>query len=310
MERNWTIGKFGGGVWHDADSVRRCVEWIEECNINIVVVSAFGGQTRILQAVCEERNRPYFDRAFVGFHEQMWKSLCPRGGSFKNHFKDLLRRFEEAYSVFTSEGVSPEEAEMAMASILALGEDFSTRIVHAYLSKKFKRREVSFVDARSCIITVPGKSLFADIEHKATQDAIVQTFIGRDKGGLHVIQGFVASDSTSLGQKSTTTLCLDGSDLTAAALAGALTRPNAEALLIYFKRFTAKRRLFGMVGIRRLLAWQEKFNVTIVSPLIIEVPRLPKNFLIYEYHNPAFYMSVAAEPLIVDHILMRKVEML
>jgi aspartokinase len=288
----WSVLKAGGGVMRSPSDVLSLVELLESLPYNVLVVSAFFGQTRTLRKIIEEKEGKYFDE-FWEYHldmvKELWLSkklfqICPGVG----------KSFDDSFKMLCASQVGSFEYESACASILSLGEEMSLRIVTECL-KRSMRKHVIMLDARSVVATRPGVLVDAEIDQERSS-FLIKTSI-RDMKSLYVIQGFVAGLP---GENTTTTvLHSDGSDVSAALIASCLSYGGQKVDLTYLKRSEGDERLPPKVtGIGKLTDYMKSTKKTVVSPRIQLVVGLPDHFIIKDIDPkvPEVYITVS-EPV-------------
>lgn len=310
---NITVGKFGGGTLSSTQDIKRLPDVIRQTQVNIVVVSAFKGDTRLLTRICDEENGDIFFREILPKHRQ-WAQELEVFYLIEDYYKRQEIEFSHCFERFCFANLGSSEREECRAKILAMGEDMSSALVYKYLEvyllrsySSQNRIETFFVDSRLLMKTCPGVYIDAPFDHIATREAVGNFFdekILREKR-LWVTQGFVCSPAGSEyeGIENTSVSKLDGSDVTAAQLASVLS-----AKLLFFKRFEGgtENRISGMIGIRRLFRYMEQKDSKIVSPSIIEVPNFPISFVVQDYDNLDVVLDVVADPLMVEKIISER----
>lgn len=286
----WIVGKAGGGVLRTKEDIYKLYDLVKIYHINVLIVSAFPGQTRLLETIIQARDADLFN-TFLDYHRNYCKELHLRL-DFYNFFKDLIDTFKYQYALLSSsERDSPDE-DAARASILALGEDFSKRIIGEFFKNKLPRKKkLVLVDARSMVVTEDGEFVSVDIDQVASKPRILE-HLNPARETLYLVQGFVGSVR---GEKSqTSVLHLDGSDVTAALVASCLGSKDHPAELIYFKtsRGSEDRISKPMIGISLFVKYMEDTGRTVVSPRIQLVDDLPPYFMVVNCENDNFNFRV------------------
>ncbi|MEZ4103365.1 MAG: hypothetical protein R3B55_02310 [Candidatus Paceibacterota bacterium] len=298
---NWVVGKVGGLVLNSTEAVKRLPYVLRQTNVNILVVSAFYGQTRLLLKVCDTLDSRYFLEDFIDYHKKMVEDLGLES-SFNFLFLSHIRKFNRLYNKMMLKDGSIDE-ESFRASVLAFGEDFSQTIVAEYLHQNYLNVEegdsLAVVDARKIVATESGKCCDASVD-QFTSKIRIQENIRPVSGRLFIVQGFIGSLATEPSR--TTVLPLDGSDVTAALIAACLSTIEKPVSLVYFKRGDPDS-LYGFSNARKLMVYMKESGKTIVSPSIFDIKGLPSNFLIRNYDDLDQSLGVSAEPEMLKRIV-------
>lgn len=301
----YIVGKFGGGVISSLDGLLRLPGVAKDAGCNFLVISAFGGQTRILESVCYNQDTGHFYSDFLPFHEYLAKEVgVYNNPSVFDLFDNGARRMEtlvHRLRVFSDNDKKMTEA--VVAEILSVGEDFSTTIVHSVLERMSpKGHKFNFIDSRELIRTKPGMFVGAEFDQFETRKAILKKVGNSRKGMTYVTQGFVCGTMIN-GKIKTTVMPFDGSDVTAAILSATLPKRDAEKnhKLIFFKRHSGEGQELpvprGALGILKLFEFMKENNVTVVSRDIEDVEGLPPFFEITDYNIPTRSTLVSTESL-------------
>ena len=217
------IYKFGGASVKDADSVKYLARIVSESSDKlIIVVSAMNKMTRILKSLTDS----YFllkptDTAFkdiVRFHHEIINQLFG-----DEHLKTKGKFNEISLQLFVKLGKSPSDNyDYDYDQIVAFGELFSSFIVSEYLN--YAGIKNTLLDIRKSIKT---DSIYRDAKINWEESGkLVRKAFDFKAEKVYLTQGFIASDK----DKNTTTLGLEGSDYTAAALAYML---DAEKVVVW-----------------------------------------------------------------------------
>lgn len=213
--------KFGGSSVGSADSIRLVLQAIEkEYQQNkelIIVCSALSGITTTLQetAIQTAQGNSNFSTVLKEMEsrhvELIYELLEPK---FQNEI--LIQHklfFNELEELFYGVSAVQEASKRTLDKIISYGELLSNtmmaQLIHCLIGNAF------FVDSRKLLVT---NSNFgnAQLNFDATQTQIEKwIFSLREKPGIQVISGFIASDEKGI----TTTLGRGGSDYTAAIVA-------------------------------------------------------------------------------------------
>lgn len=250
-----TIAKFGGSSVKTAKAIRQVAAILKDLsNLRLVVVSAIGGVTNLLVEFCSTSPSKREDIAMqiLAIHTALASELELFLSNEINSKLIKLRELEVT-----------EFTKAQIDNILALGEDLSCLIVHAFLERQ--GLNINKIDARDYIITddhfgraVPDIKVIEERAHLLPQ-------------GLCIMQGFIGSTKDGC----TTTLGRGGSDYTAALMAEAL---QASEVLIYTDVpgvYTMDPNLISSVKIIEELSFHEmeemaNFGAKILCPATIE----------------------------------------
>jgi aspartate kinase len=217
------VFKFGGGVLHSADTVRKIPGILGMFNGEplIIVVSAFGKTTNSLEDLIQscfnkDGHSAFLLKKIIDYHAGMLDDLFPDG----NHpvYNDIKVYGDELNKIVLSEPIG--SFSQFYDQVIVYGELISSRIVSCFLAGQglenvwIDIRRVLKTDStfREAVVDWESSQAGADREIRPLLDKQV------NKNPLVVTQGFIASDrqglSTSLGR--------EGSDYTASILASLL----------------------------------------------------------------------------------------
>lgn len=224
------VYKFGGTSLNDAQRVQRALDLIEkEVKAGqqvLTVVSALGGITNALIALCDEaaqgRKQAYVSRyeALVRRHETLISDLNITAekaavlASVRKIFSELRDKLDGLYLLCE---ITPGAKDL----ILSCGERLSALIVTAAIRERMDCGR--HCDTRELILT--DSCFFAANVDFAESNAKIRARVD-DADPVWIFTGFIAANERG----ETTTLGRSGSDYTASILAAAL---NADAIVIW-----------------------------------------------------------------------------
>ncbi len=231
--------KFGGSSVATAESIKKVWGIALNTSINnktIVVVSALGGVTDLLQKAGEQANRK--EETYI----KTWKKIGERHIITASDLNldstsiDYINRLlDELKNILQGVYLINEFSGKTRDKVLSYGELLSAFIISEISNNQ--NISVAFKDSRELLKT---DNHFTQAEVlQPTSDNLIQEYFRSEKAQLTIMPGFIAS--TMAGD--TTTLGRGGSDYTAAIIAAAL---EAEALEIWTDvsgMFTANPRL-------------------------------------------------------------------
>ena len=203
------VFKFGGASVKDADGVRNLAKVIRNHSNLVVVVSAMGKTTNMLEKITEDY---YFNRnpnlqEIKDFHYTISKDLFENNHPIFDEINNLFVEIEWAIEDNPTSTYSFEYDQ-----IVSVGELLSTKIVGAYLN--LEGLNVQWKDARDLIRT-DNCYRNAKIDWDITKELISNAF---KDNCIYLTQGFIGCTSENF----TTTLGREGSDFSAAIIAYAL----------------------------------------------------------------------------------------
>lgn len=231
--------KFGGSSVATAESIKKVWGIALNTSINnktIVVVSALGGVTDLLQKAGEQANRK--EETYI----KTWKKIGKRHIITASDLNldstsiDYINRLlDELKNILQGVYLINEFSGKTRDKVLSYGELLSAFIISEISNNQ--NISVTFKDSRELLKT---DNHFTQAEVlQPTSNSLIQEYFRSEKAQLTIMPGFIAS--TMAGD--TTTLGRGGSDYTAAIIAAAL---EAEALEIWTDvsgMFTANPRL-------------------------------------------------------------------
>ena len=217
------VFKFGGASLKDADSVRNMADIVASFSDNIIiVVSAMGKTTKALHKLATG----YFYRdesakdieEFWAYHNEIIENL---GIKSEPELMDRLNWIKE-YLIQKLSQKPSESFDFEYDQIVCIGELISSVIVNQYLKKCNIKNQ--WIDIRQSLKT---DNVYRDsrINWEISEDLVLKNF-DFSKDRIFLTQGFIASDQDN----NSTTLGLEGSDYTAAALAYFI---NAEKMVVW-----------------------------------------------------------------------------
>ena len=221
--------KFGGSSVGNAENIEKVVEIIKNAIENkacVVVLSAMQGATDALieagrfaesgNVIFREKIKEFSDK-----HYEIVRLLLPV--SVQNALSGFVKeRIDELENIYEGVFLLRELSPRTLDRIVSFGEILSTKIVSAKLDSLGV--ENVWKDSRE-IIKTDSNFGFAAVDFSET-NARIKEYFQSSEANLHILQGFIASDSENI----TTTLGRGGSDYTGAVLAAAL---DAEVLEIW-----------------------------------------------------------------------------
>ena len=211
------VYKFGGASVKDADGVRNLAKIVKNHSNLVVVVSAMGKTTNMLEKVTENYffNGGANIQELKDFHYNISKDLFERNHPIFDEINNLFVEIEWAIEDKPTSIYSFEYDQ-----IVSVGELLSTKIVGAFL--KQEGLNINWKDARDFIRT-DNCYRNASIDWGLTKDLVSKTFTD---DCIYLTQGFIGCTSENF----TTTLGREGSDFSAAILAFAL---DADQVVIW-----------------------------------------------------------------------------
>lgn len=272
------VSKFGGTSVGSAENIKKVIQIVHSQKENsAVVVSALGGITNLLikashlalsndlnyiKIVDEIENRHF--ETIEGLLHHNNQTICKAQVAKKlNQLKDVLN------------GVAllKDLSEKTSARIVSLGELLSSFIIHQSMLQEN-------IDATllisSELIKTNDSFLNAQVNLETTYEKI-KTIIKKSKSKVHILPGFIASNSND----EITTLGRGGSDFTAALVANAVSATLLEIWTDVSGMFTANPQLVRQAYPIEEISYQEAmelshFGAKVLYPPTIQ-PVLDKN---------------------------------
>lgn len=221
------VYKFGGGVIHNAESIRKLAQLVqaEQPGSLVVVVSAMGETTRDLEEILRHRieGQPYASllQKLYEFHQTIIDQLLHTA---QQAAYETLAAWQEGLATALALPVSEGSLDQLYSRVVAWGEWLASKIIHHYLQEE--QMACVWLDVRDYIKT-NSRFSNAQVDWVATQRLVQNGFLPLLEGGQVVLtQGFIGSNEAG----ETTTLGKEGSDFTGAILATAL---GAQSLTIW-----------------------------------------------------------------------------
>jgi len=210
------INKFGGASVKDAKSmenVANIIGTLDQQN-NIIVVSAIGKTTNLLEAICnayfkDTPNKWDLFKELKQNHFAILADLFDNNSPFIN--SDIENIFLDLECLLEKEATQAEY-DFYYDQIIPYGEILASRILSHYLN--FRNIKTHWIDSRNFIAT-DDNYREARIDWENTEKIIKNKLSQLAAKSLIVMQGFIGKSSTG----ATTTLGREGSDYTAAILA-------------------------------------------------------------------------------------------
>ncbi|MDR0545146.1 MAG: aspartate kinase [Odoribacteraceae bacterium] len=216
------IFKFGGASVKDAAGVRQLAAIVGQQKPLVIVISAMGKMTNLLEKICEARFRDDAPTALrrleelCDFHAAIIRDLFPIDEQRRPVVERVEQLLDLVRQIIAEERTdnSADDYDRAYDRLIPVGELLSTRIVSDYLAANGVSNR--FVDVRQCLIS-DDCHRNANVDLETSRERCARVFHFRD-ADRYITQGFIAG--TLDGQ--TTTLGREGSDYTAALLANLL----------------------------------------------------------------------------------------
>jgi len=217
------VHKFGGASISDADGVKRVAEIVKSFPNagSLIVVSAMGKTTNLLEKIVEEHYVGNVEKAFElladckAQHQTIVTGLFEANHPVQNEVNNLFVELE-----WTIEDPAREEYDYNYDQIVSYGELISSQIVSAYLQDHGFSHE--WKDARDLVKT-DNRHRDARIDWDLCEQQCSR-YLQRE--GNYVTQGFIGCTSENFN----TTLGREGSDYTAAIFAYLM---EAEEVIIW-----------------------------------------------------------------------------
>ena len=226
---NKVVLKFGGSSIADAECIARSLDIIakpvKEGKQVIVVVSALGGVTNTLIALCDlaRQGDPSYKGVLndlISRHEQIVFALVNRPDKRSATLQQMSAIFHELRDTLNGLFLLREETPRTRDLIMSCGERLSAILICSALGSR--GNDCRVCDTRDIIVT-NGEHGKAKVDFSITNQKIVDYFAN---DALTVCTGFIASSKSG----ETTTLGRSGSDYTASILASAL---DADEIVIW-----------------------------------------------------------------------------
>lgn len=269
--------KFGGSSVATADSIKKVWNIAIEAAKNdkaIIVVSAFGGVTDLLQLAGEQANlkdETYLKTlSLISERHHTGATHLKLSDTAINHLEGLLGQLK---NILQGIYLINEFSDKTRDKVLSYGELLSAFLISEM--SNIQDISVSFKDSRELLKT-DANFTQADILQPTT-DTLIQEYFRSDISQLTIMPGFISS--TVKGE--TTTLGRGGSDYTAAILAAALDVKILEIWTDVSGMYTANPKLVAQAYAIPEISYHEAmelshFGAKVLYPPTI-VPLLQKN---------------------------------
>lgn len=211
------VMKFGGTSVANAEALRQVASIVTshapQHHGTVVVLSATSGTTsKLIQLVTDAAAGSKTDDAFRDI-ASLHLSIATELGIDNQPTKQLLDQLKQHIDAARTLKECPPQS---LDAVTAFGELLSTTLFHQYLQAL--KRNVTFVDARKCIVT-DDTYTHGQVDIAATlQQTLQHLGAAQPAGSIIVTQGFIAATSQGI----TTTLGRGGSDYSAAIIGSAL----------------------------------------------------------------------------------------
>ena len=222
------VMKFGGTALQNPGSIKKVISVIKTSlkEDPLVVVSAFGKSTRMLEGLFELCSQGNFEESY----EIIDNSFLPLSLSlFEGYMnpkyeadcrKEVIKQIEDLKSYINSSNRKWDLVDRD--HILSRGELITSKIIYYILNSEGIKSE--WLDAREMIIT-DEKHRFSQPEFNSSVELVNQKINSCKKDNkLPITQGFIASTPSGLA----TTLGYEGSDLSATFLGACINASRVE----------------------------------------------------------------------------------
>lgn len=304
------VMKFGGASLKDAQSVRKVTEIINN-HIDsplVVVVSAMAKTTNALEKLSEAacKVKAETTEELYGSICQFHIEICNELFSDSGHvvFGDIQVYLYEIRKIIDGILLLEDFPDRIYDRIVSYGELISSVILYRYLEER--GYVVRWSDARKLIKT-DSDFKSAEVNYTHTRQAILNATVEVKTGGqIMLTQGFIGSNA----EGRTTTLGREGSDYTAAIIAGIV---QAERLIIWKDvpgLMSADPRKDANAVILPEVSYEQAvsmsfFGATVIHPKTIEpirnagIPLYIKSFLSPELPGTRIHSTGHPLPLVV-----------
>tara|TARA_Y100000768_G_scaffold185752_1_gene139135 strand:- start:5362 stop:6615 length:1254 start_codon:yes stop_codon:yes gene_type:complete len=301
------VFKFGGASVKDAKGVKNLYKVLKYTGYKdtIIVVSAMGKMTNSFEKLVDL----YFEnRIKIGMHLNLIKNFHQKiiDGLFFNYheavYSDVKKIFSDLHKFLKKTNF--QNYNFVYDQIVSYGEILSTTIIFSYL--KNKGLDISFIDARNCIIT-DNNYRDSNLDWNLT---VKKINIEIEKGKSYITQGFISSDNKG----NTTTLGREGSDYSASIFAYSL---NANDVTIWKDVpgvLNADPRFFSDTTLLTNISYSEAielafYGASVIHPKTLQplqrknIPLYVKSFLNPKMDGTTVSKGVKIKPLIPCFIL-------
>ena len=301
------VFKFGGASVKDAKGVKNLYKVLKYTGYNdtIIVVSAMGKMTNSFEKLVDL----YFEnRIKIGMHLNLIKNFHQKiiDGLFFNYHEAVSSDVKKIFSDLNKflKNTNFQNYSFVYDQIVSYGEILSTTIIFNYL--KNKGLDISFIDARNCIIT-DNNYRDSNLDWNLT---VKKINIEIEKGKSYITQGFISSDNKG----NTTTLGREGSDYSASIFAYSL---NANDVTIWKDVpgvLNADPRFFSDTTLLTNISYSEAielafYGASVIHPKTLQplqrknIPLYVKSFLNPKMDGTTVSKGVKLKPLIPCFIL-------
>ena len=301
------VFKFGGASVKDAKGVKNLYKVLKYTGYKdtIIVVSAMGKMTNSFEKLVDL----YFEnRIKIDMHLNLIKNFHQKiiDGLFFNYheavYSDVKKIFSDLHKFLKKTNF--QNYSFVYDQIVSYGEILSTTIIFNYL--KNKGLDISFIDARNCIIT-DNNYRDSNLDWNLT---VKKINIEIEKGKSYITQGFISSDNKG----NTTTLGREGSDYSASIFAYSL---NANDVTIWKDVpgvLNADPRFFSDTTLLTNISYSEAielafYGASVIHPKTLQplqrknIPLYVKSFLNPKMDGTTVSKGVKIKPLIPCFIL-------
>ena len=301
------VFKFGGASVKDAKGVKNLYKVLKYTGYKdtIIVVSAMGKMTNSFEKLVDL----YFEnRIKIGMHLNLIKNFHQKiiDGLFFNYHEAVSSDVKKIFSDLNKflKNTNFQNYSFVYDQIVSYGEILSTTIIFNYL--KNKGLDISFIDARNCIIT-DNNYRDSNLDWNLT---VKKINIEIEKGKSYITQGFISSDNKG----NTTTLGREGSDYSASIFAYSL---NANDVTIWKDVpgvLNADPRFFSDTTLLTNISYSEAielafYGASVIHPKTLQplqrknIPLYVKSFLNPKMDGTTVSKGVKLKPLIPCFIL-------
>jgi aspartate kinase len=256
------VYKFGGASVKDANAVRQLSKIVQDCKENLVVViSAMGKTTSRLEEILkhsfrEDESHLPFIQKLKDDHFSIVHDLFRENVPLENEISELFETIKINCKRNHDKGFN-----FVYDQVVSFGEIISTKIVSAYLSNQGIPNR--WVDIRPVLVTDKNYRE-ANINIVSSKKNSLVNFKSGHKE-IYITQGFIGSDPEGF----TTTLGREGSDYSAALLAGFLGAKSLTLWKDVAGIFNADPALFEDVTLLRELSYQEVIELAFYGARVI-----------------------------------------
>ncbi len=301
------VFKFGGASVKDANGVKNLYKVLKHTGYKdtIIVVSAMGKMTNSFEKLVSL----YFDdRTKISIHLNLVKNFHQKiiNGLSLNHKEDLFSAIKKIFNDLKKilNKTNFQNYSFVYDQVVSYGEILSTTIIFNYL--KDKGLDISFIDARKCIIT-DNNYRDSNLDWNLTVKKI-NTEI--EEGKSYITQGFIGSDIKG----NITTLGREGSDYSASIFAYSL---NANDVTIWKDVpgvLNADPRFFSDTTLLTNISYSEAielafYGASVIHPKTLQplqrknIPLYVKSFLNPKMDGTTVSKGVKIKPMIPCFIL-------